>query len=104
MIVAEDPEHADGVGRQPALLLRFAQRGGHGRLVAVLGAARRPPGAAVITPPAPALQQHTRLGAAVSSAWGVGQQPRRAVPAPVPVAVTAGSPAVPIPIRHRARP
>ena len=82
-------------GRQAALLRRLAQRRGDGRLVAVPGAARRPPGAAVLTPPAAPGEQHpgaVRPGARPPA--DVAEQADRAEPSPVQMPSVAAGPAI----------
>src|SRR5690606_28599496 len=79
------------------LLARFPQRGGDGVLVAVAGAARQAPRAAVVAPPSAFL--HEQVGGAVAVVVD-GEQAGGAVDAPVLVAVRAHGPAVPILRRH----
>ena len=94
MVIGEDPARAYRFRRHAAFLGRFPQRRRERRLVAVSRAAGQAPGAAVVTPPGPALEQHR-------SAGHEGEQACGAEPAPVPVTELAADPAVPVPASHR---
>ena len=97
MIVAQDALDADRAGRHTTFLGSLAQGGGHRRLVAVPGAARWSPSAAMLGPAGPVQQQHTRLSGLVMR---VNQQASGPVGAPVPVSQAALGPAVAIASGH----
>ena len=96
VIIGEDPARAHRIRRHAALLGRLPQRRRQRRLMAVSRPAGQPPGAAVVTPPGPALEQDR-------SAGHEREQSRRPEPAPVPVTELAADPAVPVPASHGAR-
>jgi len=97
MIVLQQPVHADRGRSDGALLGRLAQGGMHRRFMAVPGTARRTPGPAVTAPEAALLQQH---GGPARRVRRRHQQAGRPVPAPVPMALAAAGPAIPIAHSH----